>query len=150
MDLIIWAVLFILFVIAEFSTVQLISIWFAVGSLITMLCTYFFDIPLLGQIGIFIATSAILLAVTFPLVRKRINPKAVATNADLDIGKSASVIEEIDRDKGTGRVTLNGVDWSAVPEDEDKIIPAGTIVIVRKVQGTKLVVAEKTNPAANS
>lgn len=144
MELIIWAVLFVFFVIAEFATVQLISIWFALGSLITMLCTYFFDnIPFLGQLGIFIASSAILLAVTFPFVRKKLIPTRTATNNDLDIGQSATVIEEINFDNGTGRVTLKGVDWSAVPENEDAIIPKGTIVVVKDVQGSKLIVAEK-------
>ena len=113
-----------------------------------MLCTHFFDIPVLGQLAIFIISSAILLALTFPLVRKRINVKRVATNNDLDIGQSASVIEEINHDKGTGRVTLNGVDWSAVPENENDVIPKGSIVTVKEVQGAKLVVAVKNNNTA--
>lgn len=143
MELLIWAIVFVVLVIVEFASVQLISIWFAIGALITMICTYFFEIPLLGQLAIFIATSAILLAITFPLVRKRLNTKTVATNFDLDIGQSASVIEEINSDLGTGRVTLNGVDWSAVSEDKNVILPKGSIVIVKKVIGAKLIVALK-------
>lgn len=143
MDIITWAVLFVAFAAAEIATIQLISIWFAFGSLIAMLCAYFLNIPFIAQLGIFIISSALLLAVTFPLVRKRLNPKRVATNNDLDVGQSASVIEEINTDNGTGRVTLNGVDWSAVPEDKNTVIPKGTIVTVKEVQGAKLVVAEK-------
>lgn len=142
-EIITWAILFVIFVIAEIASVQLISIWFAFGALVTMLCTYFFDIPVMGQLAIFIITSAILIAATFPVIRKRLNTARVATNNDLDIGRNATVIEEVNADNGTGRVTLNGVDWCAVPEDRNMIIPVGSIVIVREVQGAKLVVSLK-------
>lgn len=138
-----WAVLFIVFVVAELASVQLISIWFACGSLAALLCTHFFNLTLFGQISVFIITSAILLAVTFPFIKKRLTKTIVATNNDLDIGKTASVIEEINNDIGTGRVTLNGVDWSAVPEDAQAVIPIGSIVVVKSVDGAKLVVALK-------
>ncbi len=150
MEVIIWAILFVVFVAAEFATVQLVSIWFAFGSLIAMVCAYFFEINFLAQLGVFILASGLLLAITFPLVRKRLVTTKTATNNDLDIGQSATVIEEIDFDNGTGRVTLKGVDWSAVPENEDTIIPKGTIVIVKDVQGSKLVVAEKKTSAVQS
>ncbi|MBQ8296379.1 MAG: NfeD family protein [Ruminococcus sp.] len=138
-----WAILFVVFVIAEFTTVQLISIWFAFGSLAALLCTHFLGLSVPGQVAVFLIVSAILLAVTFPIVRKRLNTSRVPTNNDLDIGKNATVIEEINHDKGTGRVTLNGVDWSAVPENKTAVISAGSIVVVKEVQGAKLIVALK-------
>lgn len=143
MELIIWAVLFVFFVIAEIVTIQLVSIWLACGSLITLICAYFFDIPFIGQLAIFIISSTILLGITIPLIRKKLNTKIIGTNSELDIGQSATVIEEINTDLGTGRVTLNGVDWSAIPADKNKIIPHGSIVIVKEVQGAKLIVALK-------
>ncbi len=144
MDEIMWAILFVAFVITEFATVQLVSVWFACGALITLICTHFFDIPPLGQLGIFIITSAVFLALTFPIVKKRLNTARTATNDDLNIGQSATVIEEINKDKGTGRVTLNGVDWSAVPENPNDVISKDCIVTVKKVSGSKLIVAIKT------
>lgn len=143
LELFVWAVVFVILVIAEFASVQLISIWFALGALITLICTYFFDLTVLGQLAVFIVSSGILLAVTFPLVRKNLSGKQVATNAELDVGQSATVIEEINSDLGTGRATLNGVDWSAVPDNKTEIIPKGSIVIVKEVHGAKLVVALK-------
>ena len=75
-------------------------------------------------------------------------PKAimvtVSTNAELDVGERAVVIEEINEDIGTGRVTLKGVDWSAIPASKGTVIPKDTIVTVEKVQGSKLIVAVKT------
>ena len=144
MDVLFWALAVIAFVIAEVATVQLVSIWFAAGAMVTLLLSYFYDLSALQQLGIFIIASAVFLLLSIPLLKKRRKQAAVATNAELDIGKHATVIEEINSDKGTGRVALNGVNWSAVPEDENEIIPVGAIVIVRKVLGAKLsVIPEK-------
>lgn len=142
MSVLFWAIMIVVFVIAEVATVQLVSIWFAVGAFVTMICSYFFDINLFGQLVIFIISSSLFLALTFPFMRKHRKSKHVSTNAELDIGKNAVVIEAIDKDNGTGRVTLNGVDWSAVAAD-DTVIPKGSIVTVTQVQGAKLVVELK-------
>ena len=75
-------------------------------------------------------------------MKKHRKAKHVSTNAELDVGKNAVVIEEINKDNGTGRVTLNGVDWSAVSSD-NSVIPKGSIVTVTQVQGAKLVVELK-------
>lgn len=146
LDILFWAISFVLFVSAEVATVQFVSIWFALGSFVTMIFTFFFeDIDALAQLGIFVLVSGLSLALTFPWLKKYRKAGYVSTNAELDVGKSAKVIEEINRDKGTGRVTLNGVDWSAVPAEKDVIISVGTIVTVVKVQGAKLVVEPKSN-----
>lgn len=141
MEVLFWALVLVAFVIAEVVTIQLVSIWFAAGALVTMICTYFFELSLLQQLGIFIIVSAVFLLASLPLIKKRRKKPYVGTNSELDIGRHASVIEEISIDKGTGRVALNGVNWSAVPENENDIIPVGSIVIVRKVLGAKLMVA---------
>ncbi len=144
MDIILWAVLIVIFVIVEFCTLQLVSIWFAVASLITLICSLCFDsLSLLGQATIFVAASALLVIATLPLIRKRLNKKHIATNSELEIGKNATVIEEINPDKNTGRVTLNGVDWGAVSTD-GKIIPKGSIVVVTEIKSTKLIVNLKS------
>jgi membrane protein implicated in regulation of membrane protease activity len=139
----IWGVLFVIFVVVEIITVQLISVWFACGSLVALVCTHFFGINTMTQLVIFIVTSAVLLAVTFPFIRKRVSKDFIATNNDLDIGQCATVIEEINPDKHTGRATLNGVDWIAVSYDKSTVIPAGSIVTVKKVEGAKLIVVLK-------
>lgn len=140
----VWAIAFVLFAAAEIATVQLISIWFAFGALAAMLCVHFTDISVLGQLAVFIAVTAVLLAITFPLVRKRLNAKHTATNSDLDVGQTAIVIEEVNFDKGTGRVSLKGVDWNAVSENPEEIISVGSIVVVKEVQGAKLIIALKS------
>ena len=142
MSVLFWACAVIAFVVAEIMTIQLVSIWFAAGSLVTLLFSYFYELTAIEQLGIFIISSSIFLLISLPLLRNRRNRKnAVATNAELDVGRHATVIEVINSDKGTGRVTLNGVNWSAVPENENDIMPEGTVVIVKKVMGARLIVA---------
>ena len=138
MSVLFWAIAVVAFVIAEVVTVQLVSIWFAAGAMVTLLLSYFYELTALEQLGIFIISSSVFLLLSVPLIRKRRKQTSVATNAELDVGRHATVIEEINADKGTGRVTLNGVNWSTVPEDENMIIPEGAIVIVTKVMGAKL------------
>ncbi|MDE5771901.1 MAG: NfeD family protein [Ruminococcus sp.] len=138
MEVIFWAGAFILFIIAEVMTVQLVSVWLAVGAFVTMLATYFIgEISFVGQLFIFIAVSSVLLAITFPLMKKQRKKGYIPTNSELEKGKQAVVIEEINTMMGTGRVTLNGVDWKAV---SDEIIPINSIVKVISVQGAKLTV----------
>lgn len=146
-ELFIWAVVFAVFVIAEVTSVQLVSIWFAVGALFAMLSAFFFDVGFIAQFAIFTLTSGIFLALTFPFLSKwRKSKKVVSTNADLDVGETAVVIEDINENNGSGRVTLKGVDWSAVPEKNGTVIPKGSIVTVKKVKGAKLTVALKAEP----
>lgn len=137
-EIIIWAVAFIILIIIEVQTFQFVSIWFAISALITMF-TAFADVSFTAQLIIFTLLSAMLLIATRPFVKKHLLAKRVPTNADLDIGKTATVIEEIDNQKLTGRVKLDGVDWMA-RSSEDEIIPLGTTVTVVRTEGAKLFV----------
>lgn len=140
MEVVIWALAMVAFVIAEAVTVQLVSIWFAIGAFISMLVAYFTEISLVGQLGIFILSSAVMIIFTFPFLRKKHNSAHVGTNSELDVGKNATVIEEINNSEGKGRVKLNGVDWSAVSADDNGVIAVGTVVTVVQVKGAKLYV----------
>ena len=134
---IVWLVLMVLFLIAEASTVQLICIWFAAGSLSAML------VSLLGaalwlQILVFFVVSIVLFASLWPVAKKRFNPKRAATNADALVGKICLVTEAIDPMEG-GRVKVGDVTWSAQCETE---VPVGSRVKILKIQGAKVIVEE--------
>lgn len=133
-----WGVVFVLMVIAEFASMQLVSIWFAVGSLGAFFAAMA-RLSFTGQLAIFVLASVLLLAVTRPLLKKMMVKTVVPMNADKEIGSSAVIIEEVNAAVGTGRVRLNGVDWMAVSED-GTVLPVNTIVIVQQVQGAKLIV----------
>ena len=134
---IVWLALMIVFVILEASTVQLICIWFAAGSLAAMV------VSLLGaavwlQVLVFFVVSIVLFASLWPVARKKFNPKRIATNADALVGKVCRVTEAIDPLEG-GRVKVGDVTWSALCETA---VPVGAQVKIRKVQGAKVFVEE--------
>lgn len=134
---IMWAVFFVVFVIVEISTFELVSIWLALGSLGAMFMSIF-DLPLWSQLLVFVGTSTLLIIATRPIVNKLLK-EIKPTNSELDIGKTATVTEEINNKAGKGRVNLNGVYWAARTID-DEIIPKGTIVVIKEIDGAKLIV----------
>lgn len=144
-EILFWAIVFVMFVVAELATVQLVSIWFALGALATLIFTVIFEeTGLLAQLGVFIIASGIFLLITFPWLKKRRKKGHISTNQELYIGMTATVIQEINGNSSTGRVRLNGVDWNAAPaRSENGVIPVESIVIVEKVIGTKLLVTPK-------
>ena len=140
---IVWPALFVALIIIEIETLQLVSVWFAAGALastIVVLCNG----PLWLQFTVFIVVSVALLIASRPIVKKAIKMTVQPTNADLDIGKNATIIETVNNAAGTGRATIGGVDWIAVAED-NSIIEKGEIVTVKAIEGAKLIVVKTEN-----
>lgn len=135
-----WGFVLIAGIVIEVITVQFVSIWFACGSLFSLILAGL-GAPRWAQLSVFIAVSAILLILTRPIV-KRLRGGFVRTNADLNIGRTAIVTEEIKNEFSKGRATIGGVSWKAVSEDGAEI-PAGETVVVKEIDGAKLVVAKR-------
>ena len=98
------------------------------------------DISFTAQLLIFVVSSAVLLIATRPLARK-VRRDTVPTNYELDIGKTATVIEDIDNTLNKGRVKLDGTDWAARSAD-GRPIENGSPVQVVQVSGAKLIVSQ--------
>lgn len=136
--LLIWFIAVIVFAVVEILTIQLTSIWLAVGAVAGMAaCT--FGAPLYVQLLVFAVVSLILLAVTRPFVKKFIKMKEVKMNAGRLVGMTAVVTEDICNEKAQGAVKISGVTWTARSEDGPDIA-AGEKVIIRKIEGSKLIV----------
>lgn len=139
---VIWIVLLVLFLILEAATVQLVSAWFALGALCALLANLC-GVGVIWQIVLFLIVSAICLIATRPLVKKMTATKIQKTNADRCIGAEAVVLEEINNLKSTGLVKAMGNTWTARAED-GSVIPKDTVVIVRKMDGVKLIVSQQS------
>ena len=135
----IWLGLIILFLIIEIITVGLTTIWFAGGALVALLAGCL-GLGTAGQVILFLVISFVLLLFTRPVAVKYINPHRTRTNYEEAIGQELRVIETIDNRMGTGKVLLNGIEWTARSEKEDTVIPADAIVTVVAVSGVKLIV----------
>ena len=129
-----WAVAFVVFLIIEGVTLNsLVSIWFAGASLLAMYAAMA-GVGFVGQLAVFAVSSVFLLLVTRKLV------KNLRGRKKKDPGRTATVIESIDNAAGEGRVRLDGAYWSARSIDGGRI-SEGSTVTVRKVDGSKLIVA---------
>lgn len=138
----IWLGILVLMVIVELLTTQLVTIWFAVGALVSFFLALFGVEQIWIQILAFLIVSAAALAVTRPLVRKTLKRKTEPTNADMVIGKTAIVTEKIDNIAGTGLVKVGGTVWSARTADQS-VIEEAQEVEVQEIQGVKLMVIKK-------
>ncbi len=132
-----WLVLFVVLALFELATVNLVSIWFSFGALITTFVSLATDNVMI-HLAVFTITSILLLLLTKPFVRKLKKKDIVPTNLDQVIGKVGVVTEKIEKD-GIGEVKVLGKKWSAY---SDKEVEENSKVKVLSINGVKLKVEE--------
>lgn len=137
--LVIWIAATVGLVFIEAMTSQMVTIWFAVGSLAALL-SLLSGADVWLQCVIFTVVSLAALAVTRPLAKRITGRRAQPTNADRIIGESAVVTEDIDNTAGRGLVRVSGADWTARSADGSEI-PRGTSVTVDRIEGVKVIVS---------
>ena len=134
-----WVAALVVFLIVEAVTAGLVSIWFVFGSLVALFCAAVCAAVWL-QIFWFVIVSVATLVLTRPLVKRYVDSRSVATNADRSIGRTAVVTERIDNLAAAGAVKLDGVVWTARSTDDAVAIETGERVTVRAIEGVKLIV----------
>lgn len=139
MDVIMWLIALIIFIVIEAVTVTLVSVWFAGGSLVGMLAAAL-HAPLWLQVVLFLVVSLVLLFYTRPFAMKHFNKDREKTNVSGIIGKQGIVTNEINNLHGEGQVTVGGQEWSARNIVDGEVIPEGSIVTVEEIKGVKLMV----------
>ena len=132
-----WLVLFVILALFELATVNLVSIWFAIGAIIATFVSLVTD-NIMIHLAVFTITSILLLLLTKPFVKKIKKKDVVPTNLDRVIGKVGVVTEKIEKD-GIGEVKVLGKRWSAY---SDKEIEENSKVKVLSINGVKLKVEE--------
>lgn len=132
-----WLMVFIVLLLLEICTINLVSIWFAIGAAASFFVALFTDYIFI-QMAVFIIVSILTLIITKPLVQK-VKSKKVSTNLDRVIGMEAEVTEDISKFQ-LGEVKVDGKRWSA---KSNETISRGEIVKVEKIDGVKLIVKKK-------
>lgn len=133
-----WMVAMWVFVIVEVISPNLVSLWFAVGSVAALIAAnYSFKIQ--WQMVIFLIVSLILLSLLRPIYIKYIKVKNIKTNVDALIGEEGFVTADINNVEGKGLVKVKGQIWSARSQDEE-IISSGAKIKILKIEGVKLIV----------
>jgi len=142
MDNFLWFALLVVFVVAEAVTVNMVSAWFAVGSLAALIVSMIGG-ELWLQILVFLTVSAVALALLRPIAKKYFTPRITRTNVDALVGKTCLCITAIDNLGGVGQVKLGDVEWTARSTDGQPI-PAGAEVKIDRVEGVKVYVTPVT------
>lgn len=143
----IWIIVAIAFGIAEAATLSLTMIWFTIGAICALGVSYITHSVAI-QIGVFAAISFILLFIATRKLIKMDRDKndthwaSIDTNIDAVIEKKGFVTKTITPEE-SGIVKVKGEEWSAVCSDFDSTIEKGTEIVVKSIDGVKLVVKKK-------
>ena len=135
---VLWLIIAGSMVLLECMTVGFLVIWFGVGALFAMLTSFFID-SLFIQTIVFIVSSAILILLTKPLVKKFIQKDDEKPNVYTVIGKTALVTKDIDTEKSIGQVKVDSDSWSA-KDVNGGFIPMGSKVEILSIEGVKVIV----------
>ena len=133
----IWLSAFIAFLIIEFVTYDMVTIWFSAGALCSMLLSCFWD-NLFAQIILFIAISALTMLLFRSKAIKYLNRNKFSTNVDSLVGTKIKLIKGADP-MNYGEAKLhNGVVWSVITKNE--VIDDGEFAEIIAIEGNKLIV----------
>ncbi len=139
MMIIVWAAGIVVFLLIEALTAGVAAIWFALGSICALIAALL-GAPVWLQVLWFAVISVLTMVLTRPIVKKYVNGRKQATNADRVIGMHATVRENINNLAATGSVLCDGKEWTARSADGNTI-PSGTVVTVLAIEGVKLIVS---------
>lgn len=128
----IWLSIVVLLAIIEILTVNLVSIWFVISGILSMITSLFITNVTI-QITIFVIFGVLFMLLTKNTVKK-IVPKKEKTNLDRVIGMEGIVTKKITKNT-SGEVKVDGKYWTATA---DKTILPDTIVKVLALNSTKL------------
>ena len=127
-----WLTIVIFLTIVEISTVNLVSIWFVISGIFSMLLALVID-SFTIQSTVFVVLGVILLISTKSVIKK-MQPKKEKTNLDRIIGTNTVVTQTINKNS-PGEVKVEGVLWTATA---DELIEKGSIVKILEINSTKL------------
>lgn len=128
-----WLIIFIFLIFVEIATINLVSIWFAIGAIASCILSIYVD-NLIIQLGCFVITSTICLILTKSIISKIKNHKITPTNLDRVIGDVGIVTKNID-EFNNGEVKVDGKTWTATSKETLKV---GTKAKIVSINGVKL------------
>lgn len=133
--IVMWGIVFIIALSMELSTASFVSIWFALGALVSLVLAIF-NVKWFIQVPVFVVISVVALVISRPIYTKYFKNKAGdnPTNADAIVGQVYQLRTPImNNQKGT--VQVRDVIWDVV---SDQPIDAGQKVKVIRIAGNRL------------
>lgn len=136
----IWVILFVILMILEVCTYALVSIWFALGTLVA-LTLYKFGYGTSIQIVGFSISSLLFFLATKPFINKFLVFNKEKTNVYDLIDREGIVIEDICNDTFKGVVKVYGKEWTARSTNGENI-DKNSKIKVDKIEGVKMYVSQ--------
>ena len=130
----IWAIVVAVALVVEFTTMQMVSIWIALGALVGLILCAIGGISLEVQIIVSCLVAMISIVFLRKFALKFLHKTKDNKPADSIIGRPCVVTKDISPESA-GEVKLNGVLWTAVSEEELK---QGAKAVVIESIGNKL------------
>lgn len=141
----IWLGVVVVALVLEFVTMELVSVWFAFGGFVSLIMSLTPASVASQWIVFAIVSLACILGLrklSLKLLQKDQDHKV--TNKELTIGTTTKLLEGINKTK-KGLIKVNGVEWTAIAENEDAEIEEGSLVKIVGQRGNKYIVKlEKT------
>ena len=136
---ILWIALFIVALIMELATEQLVSVWFCGGAVVAGILAAC-KVNYIIQIIVFVVLSAVLLVVAKTTFGKKLlRSRNQKTNYDAILGEEILITEKV-TPKAYGAGKVRDVVWTVVSDSE---IEAGEFAVVKEIRGNKLIVEKK-------
>jgi membrane protein implicated in regulation of membrane protease activity len=138
MVLVFWIAVALAALYIDITTSSFMFIWFAIGAIAAIIAMVF-GASGVAQTIIFVAVSAIFMAIGYPIVKKTIK-KTVTKTLTMEeeyIGKEFKIMKDIDV-KGT--VKFQGIYWTV--KNVGKPLKKGDSVQVIGLEGNKLLIAK--------
>ncbi len=140
----VFVVVGIVLIIFEIFTPGFVIMWFGIAALVTAIPAYLnaptWSIVLTYAVSLFVLTIYGR-RITLKLFSK--SSSNLKTNSNSIIGKKGFVVEDIDEMNSSGRVRVDNELWTAVSM-KNEIIKKDTRIIVKEINGVKLVVEKES------
>ena len=137
----VWLILAVVLGVAEILTLTAVLGILSAAALITSIAAAV-GIPVPIQLGVFAVASVLGVVLVRPVVRRHLErPSIHVFGPAAHAGKTACVVHEIHGE--SGRVRIDGEDWTARSYDEALVIPVGTVVDVLAINGVIALVHPK-------
>lgn len=136
--LIVWCAVFVLALIIELLTEQLVSVWFVVAAIPAIILSAISAVPFWVSIIVFFAVSAISLWISLSFFADKLRKPAIALNVDKLIGEKFTLLKSISSDSA-GEIKINDIYWRCESEES---LAKDTLVQVVEVRGNHLIVRQ--------
>ncbi len=134
-NIIIWFALVVVFILLEVQTLALVSVWFALASVILVFMSSFIG-NFIYEFYVFVALSGIFLVLTRPVVKKLLKKRKPLESRIL--GQEVEIRKKLS--SNLYEVKLDGKYWNGICKKE---LGVGEIGIVEAIEGNKLILKKK-------